>query len=302
MNQIPGKHRKLLSSKIVNATKPLPPPTRCLIDRPSLDIEKIGFLQPGKFGFMDLPIAMIAEQWTLMDCKNFLEINRSEFFDSKSERPCWKQMMSRAVLLSQWVASEVVQIVDINLRAKYFSRFTKLALKFLELNNFNGLMCVWGGLNTGPLNRLIKTKKKMSTKTQELWSALEFRLSERDDFGQLRGIIARQFKKCEPLVPWFELIDKHRNFTDQYDDIIRVPKDHNLYINFTKLYTLGEQLLTLEGYQKVIASVQLNLVSKKPRAEQFVSTIQNYLRHLPTFSEETLWKFSLQCEPTNPSK
>jgi len=137
----------------------------------------------------------------------------------------------------------------------------------------------------------------MSTKTQGVWSALEFRLSERDDFGQLRGIIAKQFKKCEPLVPWFELIDKHRNFTDQYEDIIRVPKDPNVYINFTKLYTLGEQLLTLEGYQKLIASVQLNLVSKNRRAEQFISNIQNYLRHLPTFTEETLWKFSLQCEP-----
>jgi len=211
-------------------------------------------------------------------------------------------MMARAVLLSQWVASEIVQIVDINLRARYFARFTRLALKFLELNNFNGLMCVWGGLNTGPLNRLLKTKKKMSQKTQNLWTALEYRLSESNDFGQLRATIAKQFAKCEPVVPWFELIDKHRNFTEQYEDFVRVPKDSNIYVNFTKLYTLGEQLLTLEGYQKLLGSVQLNIVALDPRINQFLSNVQNFLRHLPTFSEETLWKFSLQCENTEKKK
>jgi len=35
-----------------------------------------------------------------------------------------------------------------------------MAIKFLELKNFNGLMCVWAGLNAGAVNRLKRTKKK----------------------------------------------------------------------------------------------------------------------------------------------
>jgi len=297
MQKISREHRKLLTSKIAGATKPLPPPSLLLFDYSSTKFERLPVLQPGKFGFSDLPVDLIAEQWTILDFKNLMEISRSEFFDIHSPRPNWSRMLQRSVLLSQWVASEIVQTIDINDRAKMFSRFTKLALKFLEVNNFNGLMCVWGGLNTGPLNRLRKTKKRMSQKYKDLWSALEFRLSERDDFGQLRGIIFKKSSKIEPLVPWFELVDKHRNYTDQYDDIIKVPKDPNIFINFIKLHSLGEQLLALEGYQKLIGTVELNVVPTELKSQQALSNIQNFLGHLPTFTEEVLWRFSNQCEP-----
>lgn len=53
-------------------------------------------------------------------------------------------------------------------------RFVQIALVFLENHNFNGLMSVWGGLNSVSVHRLNKTKKKLPKATANLWSSLGF--------------------------------------------------------------------------------------------------------------------------------
>jgi hypothetical protein len=51
------------------------------------------------------------------------------------------------VQFQRWVASEIVQNIDINKRIETYKKFIQVALIFLENNNFNGLMTLWGGLN-----------------------------------------------------------------------------------------------------------------------------------------------------------
>lgn len=83
-------------------------------------------------------------------------------------------------------------------------------------------------------------------------------------------------------------------------------------LNFSKMYLLGEQIFSFEQFQKLIEKIDLeNLDGGDSGAKNIVGggdgggvgannvdfMIRSYLEHLPTYSDEVLWKFSLQCEP-----
>eukprot|EP01125_Pyxidicula_operculata_P008816 TRINITY_DN2925_c0_g2_i3.p1 TRINITY_DN2925_c0_g2~~TRINITY_DN2925_c0_g2_i3.p1 ORF type:complete len:515 (+),score=103.27 TRINITY_DN2925_c0_g2_i3:256-1800(+) len=318
MKNMTSEYRKPLISKIQSVHKVKPRPIEVLFD--SSKDSKQSKLEPGKFGLLDLKPQQIADQWTILDMKNFLSIKREEFM--KVEKDCvnWDRMMRRAAMLTRWVASEIVQVVERPKRVEVMRRFVLLAWALLENKNFNGLMCVWGGLNTVAVHRLTKTKKRLPKQVLDVWAALEEKLSEAQNFGRLRKAIQKQLQNSEPTVPWFELINKLRNWADQYDDFISVPGStssasatttttsgsvvstprktmYNIVttgplINFSKLTLLGDQLTTFEKYKKNLEKVDLSMDGSKTDA-----IVRSYLEHLPTYDDDVLWKFSHQCEP-----
>jgi len=172
-------------------------------------------------------------------------------------------------------------------------RFVMVALRFLENNNFNGLMCVWGGLNTVSVHRLTKTKKRLPKQVIDIWNSLEVKLSEEHNFGGVRAAARKKLQSGEPLVPWFELINKSRNSTSEYEDYLPTlsPSDPKL-LNFSKIYLLGEQILNFEKYKKSMEIVDLYY----DEDNKIDSVIRSYLEHLPTYSDEVLWKMSCRCE------
>jgi len=101
----------------------------------------------------------IAEQWTLIDLRNFMSIKKGEFLKLGTH---WERMIKRSVMFTRWVASEIVKKKKEAKRLEVYKRFINMGIKFLELKNFNGLMCVWGGLNTVFVHRLKKNKKETS--------------------------------------------------------------------------------------------------------------------------------------------
>jgi len=112
-------------------------------------------------------------------------------------------MLKRGALLSRWVASEVVQNVQTSKRVEVMRRFVNVIIRFLENNNFNGAMCIWGGLNTVSVHRLTKTKKKLSKQILEIWNALEKKFSEENNFGAVRKSCKEktsQWRTCCTLV------------------------------------------------------------------------------------------------------
>lgn len=282
-------------------------------------------LEPGRFGFLDLKPRLIAEQWTLLDLHNFRLIQRRDFltpnstsasaaavtqptsngaqpssagsYTPRAGESAWDRMLRRAAMFSRWVASEIVQHAALAQRVEVMRRFVLLALAFLELNNFNGVMSVWGGLNGTAVHRLQRTKRALPKKERELWAALASKLSEAQNFGQLRKAMERQAERGEPLVPWFELINKLRNWADNYNDYITQTSAFGArageqpLLNFGKMYIIGEQMLAFDRYQRVNESVYLDDVEGPGAA------VRSYLQHLPTFADDVLWRLSTQCEP-----
>jgi len=241
----------------------------------------------GRFGFLDLKIEQVADQWTLLDMRNFMQIKTEDFLVPSEP---WNQMLLRANLFTRWVTSEIVQVEDISQRAEIFRRFILVALRFLENNNFNGLMCVWGGLTSVSVHRLTKTAKKLPRREQEIYHSLEQKLVGAGMFSQLRQAISKKFEEGDPVVPWFELINRLRLQACESPDYVDAEKR---YINFAKIQLLGEQVLHLIKQQALISTIALfhdedNKIDK---------IIRSYLEHLPTFSDEVLWRFSCRCEP-----
>ena len=64
-------------------------------------------------------------------------------------------------------------------------------------------------------------------------------------------------------------------------------------MNFSKLKLLGEQILEFERYKNNNRRVNLYPEEKY----DIDATIREWLEHLPTYPDNLLWNFSLQCEP-----
>jgi len=172
-------------------------------------------------------------------------------------------------------------------------RFITVIMRFLENNNFNGAMCIWGGLNTYSVLRLSKTKKRLPKQTSEIWAALESKLSEENNFVKVRKASKNKLANGEPVVPWFELINKARNSACEYDDFLPTlsPSDPHL-LNFSKMQLLGEQIISFEKFKQSIENIDLFHEDDN----KVDSIIRTYLEHLPTYPDEVLYKMSCRCE------
>uniref|UniRef100_A0A6B2L1S2 Ras-GEF domain-containing protein n=1 Tax=Arcella intermedia TaxID=1963864 RepID=A0A6B2L1S2_9EUKA len=288
VREIPSEYSKPLVAKIQNVIKSKPAPSIYLFEASKEGKAKF---EPGTFGFLDLKAIQVADQWTILDIKNFLQIDRDEYLRIQSDSN-WDRMLKRAAVFSRWVASEIVQNVKTSKRVETIKRFVLIAMHFLENNNMNGLMCVWGGLNTISVLRLKKTKKRLPSQILDLWAVLEEKLSEKNNFGRLRKVTKKKMLSGEPVVPWFELVNKARNSSAEYDDYISTSTDPKI-INFSKVYILGEQILNFEKYKKNLEKVDLFYESNNKTDQN----IRTYLEHLPTYPDDVLWKMSSICEP-----
>jgi len=250
----------------------------------------LDFLSPRKF----------AEQWTLLDVKNLMRIPRTELIVKDFRKtPKWDLMLEMSNMLSRWIASQIVHIVNMAERVALFQKLTNLMVKFWDIGNFNGCMCVWGGLHTTSVVRLIKTRAALPSKTLEVLELFKARLSEVANFSRLQSEIDRKLMKLEPVVPWLELLNKNRNMAAQRSDYLpnseegeNVNKNEKL-VNFEKIRLVGEQMLKFDKYQKL--HEQFILEEENPDSE--VTWLRNYLQDLPTYEDEELWELSMNCEP-----
>ena len=261
---------------------------------------------PSKLSLLDIKPVVIAGQWTLLDMRNFQNIPVSEFYAQNTidERPEWYKMLSRGQAFTKWLAMSIVQVKQLPQRAKALKRAINLAVKFLELNNFNGLMCTWGALNTTAVHRLSKTFKKLPKSSVELFKSLEEKLSESNNFANLRWSIQKQRTSGSALVPWFELIVKNRNLLDEFDDVLTPPHVYvdatnrdSVHYSFSKFAKLADQIEDFLACQH--NNRKLDLHSTQHHISEQI--IQNWLTELETSGEEELWQLSIACEPLEPN-
>eukprot|EP01130_Rhizamoeba_saxonica_P017204 TRINITY_DN8238_c0_g1_i1.p1 TRINITY_DN8238_c0_g1~~TRINITY_DN8238_c0_g1_i1.p1 ORF type:complete len:835 (-),score=187.36 TRINITY_DN8238_c0_g1_i1:56-2560(-) len=284
-NDIDHSYSSLLKGKIEQVRK-TPPPNQYLIHPMSAREAKY---RTGKFGFKDLKASQIAEQWSLLDMQNFMDISTQSFI---TDDDAWNLMLKRSAMFTRWVASEIVDNIQMKNRVIAMKKFIQVALKFIENNNFNGLMCVWGGLNMVSVSRLSKTKKKLPKSILNTWETLEEKLSESNNFGNLRRAMEKKLKGNIPFIPWFELIVKLRNWVQNYADVIENVDSTQPFLNFSKISILGNQIIDFVNYKKNNMCIYTDLDERYPSGK----TIRTWMEHLPTYSDDMLWQLSHQCE------
>lgn len=105
----------------------------------------------------------------------------------------------------------------------------------------------------------------------------------------------KQIEQKEPVIPWFELINKYRNCNALYGNFLDTVRDGTQPIlNFAKMTLIGDQMLEFINIQKNNSVVDLSGANESKTD----IIIKGYFEHLPTYDDDVLYKFSNQCEPS----
>ncbi|KAK3730255.1 hypothetical protein QZH41_019084, partial [Actinostola sp. cb2023] len=234
----------------------------------SLNIKhgRSSFERKVSLAFPDQSPAEIAEQLTYLDFKILRRIPFSEWrsyacTSKLGQTPYLERYVSMLNGLSKWIQAMVLNHKSPEERAKCIEKFQKVAKHLKELQNYNGLLAVSGGLTNSVLSRLHLTRENISQNCREYMTLLtEFLSSESI---QLKDLIA-----THTALP----------------DIL----NGNL-INVHKLVTLSGILSKFFVVHKLSPPVSPNV--------ELLNMLRVSLQ--PRLSEDQLYELSLAREPRN---
>lgn len=246
-------------------------------------------------GFLDIDAIEFARQLTLLDFKVYKDIKPQECLDqnwlkaAKEElAPNVIQVISNFNFLSDLVATSIVLEEDIKKRVATYERWVEIAVAFRELNNFDGVMKIIGGMGKNCVYRLKLTKGKLKKKTQTQLDELQELMKPQKSSSLYRAAL----HGCSPpAIPYLGLYLTDLVFIE--DGNPNYLKDENgevdkTLINFTKRRQTAKVIQEIRQYQQVPYNlVELPFVT---------STIFNF----KTLPEDELYEKSLVIEPRQP--
>uniref|UniRef100_H3AH89 RAS guanyl releasing protein 3 n=1 Tax=Latimeria chalumnae TaxID=7897 RepID=H3AH89_LATCH len=185
--------------------------------------------------------------------------------------------------ISQWVQLMVLSKPTPQQRADVITKFINVAQKLLQLQNFNTLMAVVGGLSHSSISRLKETLSHLSAEVTKDWNEMTELVSSNGNYCNYR----KAFADCEgfkiPIlgVHLKDLIALHVVFPDWIDDSkVNLVKMQQLYMTFSELVSLQNATSQLEPNMDLIHLLTLSL--------------DLYC------TEDEIYELSLMREPRNP--
>jgi len=263
--------------------QPEPPKT------PDVSRKTLG-LEAGKFEFHDLDPELVAQQLTLIEYETFVSIEGSEFLhlnwkseDVKQRKklaPHIVKLVERFNLVSYWVATEIVMQTDAKQREKTVRKFISVAEHLRELNNFNGVMEIIGGLNLWPVQRLKQTWEEIGSAKSTI-DKLDNLMENKQNYKVYRYALAGA---KAPLLPYLGVCLRDMLFVEEGNNNYIDKKEGIL--NFEKLQLMGSVILQVRQFQQ------------ERYLFQYETVVQDFLSKLNTLPEEMLSKHSYFCEPS----
>jgi len=245
-------------------------------------------LEPGRFEFNDLDPLEVAQQLTLIENALFREIRDNELLNynpkNKKRSPNISRMVERFNSVSYWVATEIMMQTELKQRISVLKKFIDVAQRLKEMNNFNGVMEVIGGLNMFVVTRLKGTWEQIPTRSTGIVQELNALLESRYNFKEYRNAL----KNAQvPVLPYLGLYLRDITFVEDGNPyMMGDPADG--VINYEKLNLLGDIIVQVKHFQE------------SPYPFEFNDILQDYLNKLLTLPEEMLYKHSLLCEADHP--
>lgn len=189
---------------------------------------------PRKLSFLDIDTKTLARQFCLFDQKlvarvRFQELVAGKWNKGKGENVA--ALRDRSNLITQWVATEILQTPNTKQRIVVLSNFLDLAINLLELRNFKTCFNVYHGLRMPQVARLTKTWNGLDPKTLAVWQDLEL---------QLRGLAAwfdQTLASPSPKILPIPLLLRFLEVREQEPDM------HRRYvhmINFNKMRAVAD--------------------------------------------------------------
>ncbi|XP_031144224.1 RAS guanyl-releasing protein 2 isoform X1 [Sander lucioperca] len=242
--------------------------------------------------FDHLDSCELAEHLTYLEYKSFCKILFQDYHSfvmhgCTVDNPILERFITLFNSVSQWIQLMVLSKPTAPQRAAVISHFIRVAQKLLQLQNFNTLMAVVGGLSNSSISRLKDTQSHISADTNKVFNNLIELVTSCGNYSQYR----KRFSECSgfrfPIlgVHLKDLIAVHVALPDWADK-------EKTRVNLTKtqqLYAILQELALIQTTPPhVDANTDLlNLLT--------VSLDQYH-------TEEEIYQMSLQREPRKPAQ
>ncbi|XP_020501278.1 RAS guanyl-releasing protein 2 isoform X1 [Labrus bergylta] len=242
--------------------------------------------------FDHLDSCELAEHLTYLEYKSFCKILFQDYHSfvmhgCTVDNPILERFITLFNSVSQWIQLMVLSKPTAPQRAAVISHFIRVAQKLLQLQNFNTLMAVVGGLSNSSISRLKDTQTHISAETNKIFNNLIELVTSCGNYSQYR----KRFSECAgfrfPIlgVHLKDLIAVHVALTDWADK-------EKTRVNLTKT----QQLYTILRELAMIQTTPPSIDANTDLLNLLTVSLDQY------HTEEEIYQMSLQREPRKPAQ
>jgi len=239
----------------------------------------------------DIDTSEFARQLTMIEFKYYKAIKPHEFLDNhynKTERNLFASNIVKMIdwfnRVCLWVATSIVMEDNPKDRASIIKKWIDIGEKCRQLQNFNALMEIIGGLRISSISRLKKTWESVGNRYIGEFNRLEELMSSKQNFKNYREILHAARAPC---IPYLGIYLRDLTFIgDGNPNTVANQKFANkTLINFDK--------------RRMVASLINEKMEYQQGSYNFkeVPLICDYMQNCQHYSENTLYKTSLILEP-----
>ncbi|XP_040824436.1 RAS guanyl-releasing protein 1 isoform X2 [Ochotona curzoniae] len=239
----------------------------------------------------------LSEHLTYLEFKSFRRISFSDYQNylvnsCVKENPTMERSIALCNGISQWVQLMVLSRPTPQLRAEVFIKFIQVAQKLHQLQNFNTLMAVIGGLCHSSISRLKETSSHVPHEINKVLGEMTELLSSCRNYDNYR----RAYGECThfkiPIlgVHLKDLISLYEAMPDYLEDgKVNVHKLLALYNHINELVQLQEVAPPLDANKDLVHLLTLSLdlyytedeiyelsYAREPRNHRAPSVFKNY--------------------------
>ncbi|KAK1793476.1 hypothetical protein P4O66_011848, partial [Electrophorus voltai] len=209
----------------------------------------------------------LAEHLTYLEFKSFCRISFVDYqkyikSDSLTENPTMERSIALCNGISQWVQLMVLSRPTAQLRAEVFTKFIYVAQNLQQMQNFNTLMAVVGGLCHSSISRLKDTCTYVPNETTKVLNEMTDLLSSSRNYETYR----QAYCKCTgfkiPIlgVHLKDLIAVNEAMTDYVENgKINIQKLQALYNHISELIQLQHNPPLLDANKDLVHLLTLSL-------------------------------------------
>uniref|UniRef100_A0A8C5DLB6 RAS guanyl releasing protein 2 n=1 Tax=Gouania willdenowi TaxID=441366 RepID=A0A8C5DLB6_GOUWI len=242
--------------------------------------------------FDHLDSCELAEHLTFLEYKSFCKILFQDYHSfvmhgCTVDNPILERFITLFNSVSQWIQLMVLSKPTAPQRAAVISHFIRVAQKLLQLQNFNTLMAVVGGLSNSSISRLKDTQTHISAETNKTFNNLIELVTSCGNYSQYR----KRFSEC--LGFRFPILGVHLK------DLIAV------HVALSDWVDKEKTLVNLAKTQQLYAILQeLALIQTTPPNIDANTDLLNLLTvSLDQYhTEEEIYQMSLLREPRKPTQ
>uniref|UniRef100_A0A8C3PD71 RAS guanyl releasing protein 2 n=1 Tax=Chrysemys picta bellii TaxID=8478 RepID=A0A8C3PD71_CHRPI len=241
--------------------------------------------------FDHLESSELAEHLTYLEYRSFCKILFQDYHSfvmhgCTVDNPILERFITLFNSVSQWVQLMVLSKPTAQQRAQVITRFILVAQRLLQLQNFNTLMAVVGGLSHSSISRLKETHSHVSSETTKVQGSMTELVTSLGNYSRYR----RRLADCVGFR--FPILGVHLK------DLVAVHVALPDWLDRAHTRVNGTKMQQLFGILNELVLVQ----SIKPPFEANMDLINLLTVSLDQYqTEEEIYQLSLQREPRGKS-